>query len=80
MTAINNNKIIKKLFPHLGIITPYALPGYLIGTLHDESSEFIHHKIHTFEAGRFEFADLVFDNRLESQVGGEEPRSERSQG
>lgn len=54
-------------------------PGYLDSTLHDECGEFRHHKVHTFEAGLFEFEDLLFDNRLESQVGGEEPRSEPSQ-
>lgn len=54
--------------------------GYLNGTLHDECGEFRHHKVHTFEAGLFEFEDLLFDYRLESQVRGEEPRSERSWG
>lgn len=53
-------------------------PGYLDGTLHDECGELRHHKVHTFEAGLFEFEDLLFDNRLESQVRGEEPRSEPS--
>lgn len=53
---------------------------YLNSTLHDERGEFGHHKIHTFEAGLFEFEDLLFDYRLESQVRGEEPRSERSCG
>ena len=52
--------------------------GYLNGTLHDECGEFTHHKVHTFEAGLFEFEDLLFDYRLESQVRGEEPRSEGS--
>lgn len=57
-----------------------CLPGYLNGTLHDECSELRNHKVHTFEAGLFEFEDLLFDNRLESQVRGEEPRSARSWG
>lgn len=57
-----------------------CIPGYLNSTLHGECSELRHHKIHTFEAGLFEFEDLLFDYRLESQVGGEEPRSERSWG
>jgi len=55
-------------------------PGYLNDTLHDERDELGHHKVHTFEAGLFEFEDLLFDYRLESQVRGEEPRSERSWG
>lgn len=55
-------------------------PGYLNGTLHDERGELGHHEVHAFEAGLFEFEDLLFDNRLESQVRGEEPRSERSWG
>lgn len=54
--------------------------GYLNGTLHDECGQLGHHKVHTFEAGLFEFEDLLFDYRLESQVRGEEPRSERSWG
>lgn len=53
-----------------------ATPGYLNGTLHDECGELAHHQVHAFEAGLFQFEDLLFDNRLESQVGGEEPRSE----
>lgn len=53
-------------------------PGYLNGTLHDECCELRHHKVHTFEAGLFEFEDLLFYYRLESQVRGEEPCSERS--
>lgn len=57
-----------------------CVPGYLNSTLHDECGELGHHKVHTFEAGLFEFEDLLFDNRLESQVRGEEPRSERSWG
>ena len=57
-----------------------CVPGYLNGTLHDECGEFTHHKVHTFEAGLFEFEDLLFDNRLESQVRGKEPRPERSWG
>lgn len=55
-------------------------PGYLNGTLHDECCELRHHKVHTFEAGLFEFEDLLFYYRLESQVRGEEPCSERSRG
>lgn len=55
-------------------------PGYLNGTLHDECGELGHHKVHTFEAGLFEFEDLLFDNRLKSQVWGEEPRSVKSWG
>lgn len=55
-----------------------SVPCYLDGTFHGDCSEFRHHKIHTFEAGLFEFKDLLFDNRLKSQVRGEEPRSERS--
>lgn len=53
-------------------------PGYLNSTLHDECGEFRNHKVHTFEAGLFEFEDLLFDNRLEGQVRGKEPRSEKS--
>lgn len=55
-----------------------CVPGYLNATLHDECGELGHHKVHTFEAGLFEFEDLLFDNRLKRQVGGEKPRSERS--
>lgn len=54
--------------------------GYLHGTLHDERGELGHHEVHAFEAGLFQFEDLLFDNRLESQVRGEEPRSGRSWG
>ncbi|XP_010769850.1 dynamin-2-like [Notothenia coriiceps] len=54
-----------------------GVPGYLNSTLHDERGQLGHHKVHTFEAGLFEFEDLLFDYRLESQVRGEEPRSER---
>lgn len=57
-----------------------CIPGYLNGTLHDECGELRHHKVHAFEAGLFEFEDLLFDNRFEGQVRGEEPRSERSWG
>lgn len=57
-----------------------GVPGYLNSTLHDERGQLGHHKVHTFEAGLFEFEDLLFDYRLESQVRGEEPRSERSWG
>lgn len=56
------------------------VPGYLDGALHDECGELGHHKVHTFEAGLFQFEDLLFDYRLECQVRGEEPRSERSRG
>lgn len=56
------------------------VPGYLYGTLHDECGELGNHKVHTFEAGLFEFEDLLFDYCLECQVRGEEPRPERSWG
>lgn len=53
---------------------------YLHGTLHDERGELGNHEVHAFEAGLFQFEDLLFDNRLESQVRGEEPRSRRPVG
>lgn len=56
------------------------VPGYLNATFHDECGELGHHKVHTFEAGLFEFEDLLFDNRLKRQVRGEKPRSERPGG
>lgn len=56
------------------------VPGYLNATFHDECGELGHHKVHTFEAGLFEFEDLLFDNRLKRQVRGEKPRSERPRG
>lgn len=56
------------------------VPGYLNATFHDECGELGHHKVHTFEAGFFEFEDLLFDNRLKRQVRGEKPRSERPGG
>lgn len=57
-----------------------CVPGYLNATLHDECGELGHHKVHAFEAGLFEFEDLLFDNRLKRQVRGEKPRSEKSGG
>lgn len=62
------------------IIPTGVSPGYLNGTLHDECGELRHHKVHAFEAGLFEFEDLLFDNRLECQVRGEEPRSTKVMG
>lgn len=53
---------------------------YLHGTLHDERGELGNHEVHAFEAGLFQFEDLLFDNRLESQVRGEEPRPRRPVG
>lgn len=67
-------------FSFHAIIPAGVSHGYLNSTLHDERGELRHHKVHTLEAGLFEFEDLLFDNRLESQVRGEEPRSERSWG
>lgn len=57
-----------------------CVPDYLNATLHDECGELGHHKVHAFEAGLFEFEDLLFDNRLKRQVRGEKPRSEKSGG
>lgn len=58
----------------------FNVPGYLHGTLHGKRGELRHHKVHTLEARLFEFEDLLFDYRLESQVRGEEPRSEGPRG
>lgn len=55
---------------------PPVRPGYLDGALHDERRELGHHQVHTLKAGLFQFEDLLFDNRLKGQVGGEEPRPE----
>lgn len=54
--------------------------GYLDGTLHDERGQLRHHQIHTFQAGLFQFEDLLFDYGLEGQVRGEQPRSEGVRG
>jgi len=51
-------------------------PGYLGSTLLDERRELAHHQVHALEAGLFQFDDLLFDHRLEGQVGGEQARSE----
>lgn len=56
-----------------------ATPGYLVGTLPDEGGEFGHHQVHTFQAGLFQFADLLFHYSLKSKVRGEQPRSEGQQ-
>lgn len=51
-------------------------PGYLVGTFPDEGGDFGHHQVHTFQAGLFQFADLLFHYSLKGQVRGEQPRSE----
>lgn len=51
---------------------------YLVGTLSDERGDLVHHHVHTLQTGSFQFEDLLFHHGLEGQVGGEEPRSERS--
>lgn len=78
MTVIHIYKEKESFFFFLCHLPGWCVPGYLNGTLHDECGELRNHQVHTFEAGLFEFEDLLFDNRLESQVRGEEPRSERS--
>lgn len=54
--------------------------GYLDGALHDQRRELGHHQVHALKAGLFQFEDLLFDNGLEGQVGGEEPRPGDVQG
>lgn len=54
--------------------------GYLDGALHDERRELGHHQVHALKAGLFQFEDLLFDNGLKGQVGGEEPRPGDIQG
>lgn len=51
--------------------------GYLGGTLHGERGELRHNHIHALQAGSAQFENLLFDYCLESQVRGEETRSER---
>lgn len=53
---------------------------YLDGTLHGQCSELRHNHVHAFQAGSTKFENLLFDYCLESQVGGEETRSERGSG
>lgn len=79
MTVIHIYKENESLFLKCHL-PGWCVPGYLNCTLHDECGELRNHQVHTFKAGLFEFEDLLFDNRLESQVRGEEPRSERSLG
>lgn len=53
---------------------------YLDGALHDQRRELGHHQVHALKAGLFQFEDLLFDNGLKGQVGGEEPRPGDIQG
>lgn len=56
------------------------IPGYLDGTLHCDCGEFRHHEVHTLQARGSELENLLFDYCFESQVWGEETRSERGKG
>lgn len=51
--------------------------GYLDGALHSECGELRHDHVHALQTGNAEFENLLFDYCLESQVRGEETRSER---
>lgn len=67
-------------FLFLSSASSQSAPGYLVSTFPDEGGEFGHHQVHAFQAGLFQFANLLFHYSLKSQVRGEQPRSEGGSG